>query len=101
MYHEITRERKYKMDKFNYVIRTNEAVLMPTENNKVKNILKKCVWILVGIIILGSLIFQENLFVELSGVSKILLIILVAAFGFYGRKSIVHRQWSCNFMMII
>lgn len=52
----------------NYVLRTNEAVLMPTENNKLFYIIKKVVWVIVGILVIGSILFQDNLFSELSGI---------------------------------
>lgn len=74
------------MNKLNYVLKTNEAVLMPTENNKGKRVVKTCVWIIVLLIIIGSFIFQDNLFDELSITTKILLIVLLIGFGFYGEK---------------
>ena len=74
------------MDKPNYVLKINEAVLMPKEVSRGKRILKTCVWIIVGIIVLGSFIFQDNLLAELSWPSKIFLIVLAIGFGFYGDK---------------
>ena len=74
------------MSEPNYVLKTTEAVLMPTEHNKVKGALKACVWIVIGVIILGSFIFQSNLFAELSWPVRIFLIVLAVGFGFYGGK---------------
>jgi len=74
------------MNNANYILKTNEAVLMPTEVNKGKNIMKVCVWVIISIIVLASLIFQENLFDELSWSIKMFLIVLVVGFGFYGGK---------------
>ena len=74
------------MDKPNYVLKTNEAVLMPIENNNTANIIKICVWIIVGIIVLGSILFQENLFSELSWTARIMLIVVAVGFGFYDGK---------------
>lgn len=69
-----------------YVLRTVEAVLMPTDNDKKELLLRNGVWVLVGIIILGSIIFHENLFSELSWTARIIFIVLVVKFGFYGTK---------------
>lgn len=70
----------------NYVIKTNEAVLMPTEDCKWKIILRNCIWIIISIILVSSLIFQINIFDELSWSAKILLIALTIGFGFYNGK---------------
>lgn len=69
-----------------YVLRTNEAVLMPTENNIFKRIMKGFVWTIVGIIIIGSLLFEDNIFMGLPLTAKIMLIALVVLFGFYDGK---------------
>lgn len=74
------------MDELKHVIKTNEAVLIPTENNKFKRAMKYFVWTIVGIIIIGSLIFQDNIFGGLPLTSKIILIVLVVSFGFYDGK---------------
>jgi hypothetical protein len=74
------------MNNANYILKTNEAVLMPTEVNKGKSIMKICVWVIIGIIILGSFIFQDNLFAELSWPVRIFMIVLAVGFGFYGGK---------------
>ena len=74
------------MEDSNYVIKTNEAVLMPKNQNGKIKFLKIGVWVIIGIIILGSLIFQDNLFSEFSWTTKILLILLVVRFSFYSGK---------------
>lgn len=74
------------MNNANYILKTNEAVLMPTEVNRCKSTLKICIWVVIGIIILGSFIFQDNLFTELSGIVRIFLIVLAVGFGFYDGK---------------
>lgn len=74
------------MDKPNYVLKTNEAVLMPINHSKGKNVLKTCVWVVVGVIIVGSFLFQDNLFSELSWTARILLIALVLDVSFFGEK---------------
>ena len=74
------------MESPKYVIKTNEAVLMPTENNKEKSILKVCIWIVIGVIIVASFVFQDNIFAELSWPVRIFLIVLAVGLGFYGGK---------------
>lgn len=80
------------MDNLKYVLKTNEVVLMPTENNKGKRIMKKAVWMIICIIVLGSIIFRDNLFMELSWSTRIFLILLVIGFGFYDGKSDYQRS---------
>jgi hypothetical protein len=72
------------MENYNYVLKTNEAVLKPVLVNKWKIVLKNCIWAIVGVIILASFIFQDNLFSELSWPARIFLILLAIGFGFYG-----------------
>lgn len=74
------------MNNANYILKTNEAVLMPTEINKGKNIIKICVWVIIGIIVLASFVFQDNIFAELSWPVRIFLIVLAVGFGFYSGK---------------
>lgn len=74
------------MEKPNYVLKTNEAVLMPTNQGNGLLVFKICVWIIVALIILDSLVFQDNLFLELSWTASIFLIILVIGVTFYGGK---------------
>ena len=57
---------KKKMEKPNYVLRTNEAVLMPVNQGNGLLVFKICVWIVVALTVLGSIVFQDNLFSELS-----------------------------------
>lgn len=61
-------------EKPNYVLKANEGILVPKNPSLVP--LKKAVWIIVALIIIGSLIFQDNLFTELSWSAQILLIAL-------------------------
>ena len=77
---------KKKMEKPNYVLKTNEAVLMPVNQGNGLLVFKICVWIIVALTILGSIVFQDNLFLELSWTSRIFLIILVIGVTLYGGK---------------
>lgn len=77
---------KKKMEKPNYELKTNEAVLMPVNQGNGLLVFKICVWIIVALTILGSIVFQDNLFLELSWTSRIFLIILVIGVTLYGGK---------------
>lgn len=93
---------KKKMEKPNYVLRTNEAVLMPVNQGNGLLVFKICVWIVVALTVLGSIVFQDNLFSELSWTSRIFLIILVIGVTLYGgKKNISHPPWNFSFLMII
>lgn len=74
------------MEKPNYVLKTNEAVLVPKTQKKGLIILKTGVWLIVAVIVTGSFLFQDNLFSELSWTARILLIILAFGVSFLGRK---------------
>lgn len=59
----------------NYVLKTNEAVLVSKES-KGLHAMKVAVGIIVAVIVLGSLIFQENLFAEMTWTTRILLVVI-------------------------
>lgn len=73
-----------RMEKPNYVLKANEAVLVPKNDNPWLGRLKKAVWIIVGIIILGSIIFQDNIFSELNWSAQVMLIVLAIGLTFTG-----------------
>ena len=62
------------MNDLNYVLRTVEAVRVPQSE---KNSMKIFVLIILCILLVGSFIFGENLFKELSWLVKLLLILLI------------------------
>ena len=74
------------MEKPNYVIKTNEAVLIPTKQSSGFTFLKTGVWIVAAVIVIGSLLFQDNLFSELSWTAQVLLIVLALGVTFLGGK---------------
>ena len=74
------------MENPNYVIKTNEAVLVPKKQSSGFTFLKTGVWIIVAVIVIGSLLFQDNLFSELSWTARILLIVLALGVTFLGGK---------------
>ncbi|RDU35669.1 hypothetical protein DRW41_16110 [Neobacillus piezotolerans] len=63
------------MDQPNYVLSTNENILVP-KNKKISR-LKLPVLIIIAVMLIGSILFQDNLFSELSATTQILLISLV------------------------
>ena len=75
------------MEQPNYVFKANEGVLVPKNNNPAFGYIKKAVWIIVGIIVIGSLIFQDNLFGKITWDTRILLIVLAFASLFLGGGS--------------
>ena len=74
------------METPNYILKTNEAVLVPTSQESGYKFLKIGVWCVVAVIILGSLIFQDNLFSKLSWTARIFLIVLAVGVTFIGGK---------------
>lgn len=85
------------MDKPNYVLKANEGVLVPDETKSTIRKLKKAVWIIVGIIILGSLIFQDNLFGELSWTTIFLLIALILNFSLKKTNKMIPQPFEIQF----
>lgn len=74
------------MENPNYVLKFNQGVLMPVDGNPSYNWLQKATIIIVVIIIVGSFIFRENLFMELNWGARLLLIALVCQTLFLGRR---------------
>ncbi|WP_338470838.1 hypothetical protein R4Z10_18995 [Niallia sp. XMNu-256] len=85
------------MEKPNYVLKANEGVLVPKNENSLISKLKTPVWIIIGIIILGSLIFQENLFDELSETAQFLLIALTIGVTVAGGHKRVPSPFEIRF----
>lgn len=74
------------ISKLNYVLKTNEGVAMPAEKSIGFKIMQILVWSVAALIIVGSIFLHENLFMELSMTTRILLIILVLEVFFRGLK---------------
>lgn len=90
------------MNRPNYVIQTNEAVLIPTNQSRGITFLKTGVWIVVAVIVLGSLLFQDNLFSELSWTARVLLFVLALGVTFLGgKKNMFLHLWNCSFLKTI
>ncbi|RDU37315.1 hypothetical protein DRW41_05540 [Neobacillus piezotolerans] len=85
------------MEKPHYVLKANEGVLVPKNEDSPLSKLKLPIWIIVGTILLGSLIFQDNLFSELSWSSRILLIALAIGVSFAGGNKRVASPFEIQF----
>lgn len=60
----------------NYILQTNDDVLVPKNKSKALYTMKIVILVIIAIIVIASLLFQENIFVELPWTVRILLIIL-------------------------
>lgn len=85
------------MEKPNYVLKANEGVTVPKNENPLLGKLKIAVWIIVGVVILGSIIFRDNLFAELSWPARILLIALVVRVSFLGGYKKIPSPFEIQF----
>ncbi|MCI3924738.1 hypothetical protein MO973_31470 [Paenibacillus sp. TRM 82003] len=85
------------METPNYVLKANEGVLVPKNENSPIGKLKVAVWIIVGALILGSLIFEDNLFGELSWTSQLLLVALAIGVSFTGGNKRVPSSFEIRF----
>ena len=93
------------MDKPGYVLKFNEAVLMPTGEKNNFTFIKVGVWVIVCVLILGSFIFHDNLFSELSWTARVLLILLAVGVAFLHPKkkytpSPIEIQFYDNYLVI-
>lgn len=75
------------MDSPKYVIKTHETVSMPTGSKQPFATLRIVVWVIIAVIILGSFVFGDNLFFELSWTTRMILIALAIGIGLWGPTS--------------
>ncbi len=68
----------------NYVLKFNDSVKKKIENKNSK--IKKAIAIIIAIIVIGSIILGENLFLELSWTARVLLICLAIGMFFSGKS---------------
>lgn len=85
------------MEKPNYVLKANEGVTVPLNDNPTLGILKIATWIIVVTIILGSIIFRDNLFGKFSWVVRILLIVLAIRVSFLGGHKRIQSPFEIQF----
>lgn len=84
-----------RMEEPNYVLKANEGVLVPKNENLSK--LKVAVWIIVGVILIVSIVFQDNLFSELSWSARIMLVVLAVGLSFAGGNKRVPSPFEIQF----
>lgn len=70
----------------NYILKADEAVLMPTKDNTSFHKIKVTVWVILAIILMLSFVFRENIFGQLNWTSRCLLIALALGTCFIGPK---------------
>lgn len=68
----------------NYVLKFNDSVIKKIEDKNSK--IKKAVAIIIAIIVIGSIIFGENLFLELSWTTRVLFVCLAIGVFFSGKS---------------
>lgn len=86
------------MDTPSYVLELNEAVLMPTKQSGLWKALRVGVLCIFIIIALGSFVFDDNLFFELSWVSRVLLItVAITVFFSMGKNEMVPSPMELRF----
>ena len=85
------------MEKPNYILKANEAVLVPKNDSNVLHYLKIFLWVVIAIIIIGSLVFQDNLFSELQWTSQMLLISLFIGIFFMGGNKKIPSPFEIHF----
>lgn len=88
---------KQKMNEPKYVLRTYESAWAPTKNAKQVAFAKKAVRIILVVLLVGSLLFQDNLFVEMSFMPKVLLISLFFGTCFVKTKEKVPKPFEIRF----
>lgn len=79
----------------NYVLKFNETVKKPIKDTNYK--IKKAVLIIIAILIIGSLIFNDNLFNELGWTSRIILLSLFIGTLFTGKQEKIKSPIEIRF----
>ncbi len=72
----------------NYVLKTNEAVLMPQKDNSKIHRIKVAVWVIVAVIVIASFVLGISVFSEISWTARCLLIALAIGTCFIGPKRV-------------
>ena len=80
-----------------YVLKANESAWAPTQNAKQVVFVKNAVRVILVILLLGSFVFDDNLFGELSLTAKALLIALFLGTCFAQDKQKVAKPFEIRF----
>lgn len=73
------------MNEPKYILRTYESEKIP-EQDTLRTVFRILVWAVIGILILGSIIFQESMLGNLSVTTRILLIMVAIGMLFWKKK---------------
>lgn len=76
----------------NYILKANEAVSMRANNSKTFFYIKRALWIIIAILIIGSLVFGENMFIQLDWGTRVVFIMFMVYFLAINNKK--HRVAS-------
>ena len=86
------------MEKPNFVLRTDEAVLVPKYNSTPERFLKAGLLFVILVLVIGSLVFRDNLFAELSWTTKVMLVfVAMIVFGFLCKQENVPSPIELQF----
>ena len=66
-----------EMGEPNYILRANKGVIVPKNIRPVIKYIIVAMWIMIGVVFAGSLVFRESIFPELARSAWILLVLLV------------------------
>lgn len=91
----LTNINENREEKPNYILKFNDVDLKKVNDKNSK--IKKVVIIIIAIIIIGSFIFQDNLFLELSWTARILLISLALGIMFTGKYEKIPSPMELRF----
>lgn len=88
----------------NYELKARERELIPKNETTIYLIIKRIVYFVIGVIVIGSILLHENLLAELSGTSKVILFVLVVHVitkGGHIQTAIPFEIWFYDDYMIV
>jgi hypothetical protein len=85
------------MDSPNYVLQAHERVFVPKNDNPMLGVVKVAVWVIVAVLILGSFIFGENLFGNLTWTARISFIVIAIMVCFIGGSKQLPSPFEIRF----
>ena len=85
------------MEKPNYVLKSNEGVWQDVNYNPTLEIVKKIIWLIIIAIIIGSIIFQTNIFGELALGTRLVFIAMAICVFTRGKKERVPSPFEIWF----
>lgn len=80
-----------------YVLKANESAWAPKQNSKHIVLVRNAVRIILVVLLVGSLLFQDNLFAEMSFMPKVLLVALFFGTCFVKTREKVAKPFEISF----